>query len=301
MQDAYVEVRSDGRAELVPLVGNALSVGRADSNALAVPGDASVADVHATIERARRGWRVRDHGSSGGTWVNGTRLTSDRALRSGDEIAVGATTVVFRQASGRESTVGSTAESTEPVAAPPAGASALSTGDYLDLGEEWLAPPTSPPIAGRRGRASAANPPARRSTPSRVTPSPARKRGRGKLRGVAHNVQVRKRDRASDVLSFRVDRYDDAGDRLPSIGVEMAGYRQGPIGDGEEVEVSGRWSRGTLRAKKVVNLSTNSELRRGRGGAKLATTVAALVVICFIAFVIYSMVAAHASASPFGS
>lgn len=80
------------------------------------------------------------------------------------------------------------------------------------------------------------------------------------MRGIARSVELRPLENGAETLVFRVDRYDRAGNRLTPIAVEMQARRAGRITDGDEVEVAGRWSRGTLHAGRITNLTTASEV-----------------------------------------
>lgn len=51
--------------------------------------DLDVSTRHAAVIRSGDGWAVRDLGSANGTWVNGTKLTADHPLHTGDEITFG--------------------------------------------------------------------------------------------------------------------------------------------------------------------------------------------------------------------
>lgn len=51
--------------------------------------DRVVSGHHALFLRDEDGWLVRDLGSENGTWVNGEAITSERRLRSGDEVRLG--------------------------------------------------------------------------------------------------------------------------------------------------------------------------------------------------------------------
>jgi S1-C subfamily serine protease len=52
--------------------------------------DTEVSPRHAAVFRQGPGFVVRDLGSATGTWVNGTRVRSDRSLENGDRIRLGA-------------------------------------------------------------------------------------------------------------------------------------------------------------------------------------------------------------------
>lgn len=103
------------------------------------------------------------------------------------------------------------------------------------------------------------------------------RRGRGHVRGLARSVQTRQTPQARVVLSFRVDSYDESGVRLDSVAVELRNYRSGRVGDGEEVDVTGKWDHGTLRADKIIDVSTQAQVRRhaqlGKGGCLLALLI----------------------------
>lgn len=92
----YLEVLTRTGPQLVPLIGQHLTMGSDDSNDLALPGDRTLSRMHAVLERYPAGWCVRDLGSRNGTFVNGQRIWQERALRNGDEIRVGAARLIYR-------------------------------------------------------------------------------------------------------------------------------------------------------------------------------------------------------------
>ncbi|MBV8159514.1 MAG: FHA domain-containing protein, partial [Acidimicrobiia bacterium] len=100
---AFLEIRRPGGTDLLTLEpGGRLSIGRADTNDVAVSGDERASRLHALVESLPAGWSVRDLGSTNGTFVNGERIVAERALRAGDEIRVGDTTLVFRAERGAD-------------------------------------------------------------------------------------------------------------------------------------------------------------------------------------------------------
>ncbi len=82
--------------ELVPLVGDRVTIGKDPSNDLAIRSDGTVSRLHAVLERFSSGWVLRDVGSRNGTFVNGERVFGERVLRPGDELRVGQTRLVYR-------------------------------------------------------------------------------------------------------------------------------------------------------------------------------------------------------------
>jgi DNA-binding CsgD family transcriptional regulator len=90
----YLERRDASGFTFVPLEGKEVSAGSSPENALVVD-DPTVSRLHAVFERIAGGWTVRDLGSRNGTFVDGQRIVGSRALRDGDEVRVGDTTLVF--------------------------------------------------------------------------------------------------------------------------------------------------------------------------------------------------------------
>jgi pSer/pThr/pTyr-binding forkhead associated (FHA) protein len=296
----------------VPLEGERLTLGRGAESSVAFPSDDAMSRSHAVLERSPDGWVLRDTGSSNGTWVNGTRLVDARRLQSGDELLLGESRLVFfadekdPAEPADDAEARTTAYAVPPASAPlasappapappPAPVSAPSPADgYLDIAEEWGPQRPSTP-APKRDEVRA--PSERTSDDVPVAPSPGPVGNR--VRGVARSVQIRKRDQDRDVLTFRVDRYDASGNRIPSVAVELMDFEGGHVAEGEEVEVTGRWSRGTLRASRVVNLSTRSEVR-GKGPWRMIAMVVGLVLIlCFFAFIIISILTQPTVENPF--
>jgi len=81
-----------------------LTIGRSAENGVALPWDAEVSRLHATIEHMGDEWTFVDDGRShNGSFIDGTRVQGRRRLRDGDAIALGRTTLIFYNPTGRES------------------------------------------------------------------------------------------------------------------------------------------------------------------------------------------------------
>jgi pSer/pThr/pTyr-binding forkhead associated (FHA) protein len=93
-----IEVLSGVRSWRLPLESDRTTVGKAPENDVSLAEDPMASHLHAILERFAAGWCVTDLGSSNGTWVNGERIWTTRRLRHGDEVRIGQTRLVFRDA-----------------------------------------------------------------------------------------------------------------------------------------------------------------------------------------------------------
>jgi pSer/pThr/pTyr-binding forkhead associated (FHA) protein len=91
-----IEVISGAQSQRLELAADRTTVGKAAENDVSLPDDATASHLHAVLERFPAGWCVTDLGSSNGTWVNGERIWASRRLRTGDEIRIGHTRLLFR-------------------------------------------------------------------------------------------------------------------------------------------------------------------------------------------------------------
>ncbi len=85
--------QSDGERREIALAPRT-TLGRQPQNAIQVH-DREVSKEHAIVEQTALGWRLRDLGSSNGTFMRGERVT-EVELTDGDEFAIGGTTFTFR-------------------------------------------------------------------------------------------------------------------------------------------------------------------------------------------------------------
>lgn len=94
--EEWMEVSGPSGEGLHPLAGARVAVGRHDGNDIVLRADDRASRLHAVLDRIGGGWCLTDLGSSNGTWVNGVRISTGRALRQGDEVQIGATRLVYR-------------------------------------------------------------------------------------------------------------------------------------------------------------------------------------------------------------
>ena len=80
---------ADNKVRRVPLTQDSYSLGRAHSNDLCYPDDASLSRKHLLLEHDEQGWTVTDLGSKNGTVLNGNRVTRKSKLQAGDRLIVG--------------------------------------------------------------------------------------------------------------------------------------------------------------------------------------------------------------------
>lgn len=161
-----------------------------------------------------------------------------------------------------------------------------STG-RLDRSEEWSGPGvgdcanTTPPRPNGKIRRRLA--PMAGSGPERdVT-----------IRGWARRVQLRSvpgsggNGPAREILLFRVEHYDDAGNRRPPIPVEVRSsmhthHISGQLNEGDEVQLTGDYRKGTLRAESVLNISTGAQIdgdiSTGAKWKRIAVMAAVLII-----------------------
>jgi hypothetical protein len=109
----------------------------------------------------------------------------------------------------------------------------------------------------------------------------------GEARGVRERHEPHGSSRDEIVWTFRVERHDQLGNRLPPVSVEMRGYRfDGALQDGDWVELDGQAQDGTLRARSLRNLTTGSQVRAHGTPLAAKLIVAAIAVVVLAVFLV---------------
>lgn len=103
------------------------------------------------------------------------------------------------------------------------------------------------------------------------------------ITGEARNVQLRSQTGGGglsiDILTFLVERFDEAGDRLTPIPVEVRGTVEGVLNEGDRVQIDASWRAGqTLEPEKFLNLTTGGSVQLRRTGAATAGCIVLWVI-----------------------
>jgi pSer/pThr/pTyr-binding forkhead associated (FHA) protein len=139
-----------GRQRIVDLGDRerALSVGREESNDVALPWDTEVSRVHAMIEPVGPEWAVVDDGlSRNGTFVNGERVRARRRLDDGDLIGLGRTMLVFAAAAAPDAVPTDATRRGVPPELSPAQRRVLAALCRPSLEQPFAGPPSNREIA----------------------------------------------------------------------------------------------------------------------------------------------------------
>lgn len=198
---------------------------------------------------------------------------------------------------------------TDAIVCPSCGAEAGRAARYCPgCGEAIagapVAPSRSPAGGGWRPSTPTPTPPApgpSAPTSARLAGGPAGAVVEGQARGVQARVERRGDNAHQEVWTFRVERFDEAGDRVLLVPVEMRGLGfEGSIGDGDWVRVRGRRRRGTFHAREVENLTTGATVRAKQIPKVVTGLLVALLVgiVVFIVFVAVSIFQAARDSPP---
>jgi FHA domain len=117
---SHLEVWKPSGRQLIPLGSERVTVGKSSNNVVSLDHDSTVSRVHAVLEKLGYAWSVRDVGSRNGTYINGEKISTERVLRSGDELRIGKSKLVFWEVrDADEMTVGEATVSVAPTQPPP--------------------------------------------------------------------------------------------------------------------------------------------------------------------------------------
>lgn len=78
-------------------INSTVTIGRDERNTLGLFKDDAIGQQHAEIIRENGHYVLEDRGSSAGTYINKTKVAGRQALRDGDVIEVGQTTIIFSE------------------------------------------------------------------------------------------------------------------------------------------------------------------------------------------------------------
>ncbi|MBS1694470.1 MAG: FHA domain-containing protein [Actinobacteria bacterium] len=117
---SHLEIWRPSGRELISLSGQRVTIGKSSTNLVSLDHDSTVSRLHAVLENLGFAWSLRDVGSRNGTYVNGEKITHERVLRSGDEVRVGSSRLVFWEEKRAEDTsLGEATVSAQPSQLPP--------------------------------------------------------------------------------------------------------------------------------------------------------------------------------------
>ena len=117
---SHLEIWKPSGRQLITLSGQRVTVGKASTNIVSLKHDSTVSRLHAVLESHGFAWSVRDVGSRNGTYLNGERISAERVLRSGDELRVGTSRLIFWEVKeGDEITASEATISAAPAELPP--------------------------------------------------------------------------------------------------------------------------------------------------------------------------------------
>jgi pSer/pThr/pTyr-binding forkhead associated (FHA) protein len=116
---SHLEVTKPSGRELIPLSGQRVTLGKAPTNAVSLEHDETVSRLHAVLENLGFAWSIRDLGSRNGTYLNGERISAERVLRSGDEVRVGKSRLIFWEVRAASGAIEEETVTAQPIEVPP--------------------------------------------------------------------------------------------------------------------------------------------------------------------------------------
>lgn len=262
----------------IPFAGE-LRLGRAEDGG-DLGGDPALSRHHAVLRDGPDGLTtIEDLGSANGTFVNGRRISGIQQVHIGDTVELGASSLRLTADRGAE-----TARAPEPRlrARSPRGDERPRGGveeSVEETGWAEIEPPVSRDAVDRSASAAA---PQKRGSSIGTVSSVSRR---------ADQVGKSLRAPPSQVLTFRLERFDEHGDRRSVITVELRGLElSGDVAVGDRVEAVGRIRGGVLHAKVVRNLTTGGTVRQvGQAGRRLRAAAAGGLKLALILLILGAM------------
>ena len=95
-QSAELIMQTVNGTHTFPLDSNLVTIGRGLNNDIVLE-DPRISRQHAQVRYKSRRFLIADQGSTNGTYVNGTPVTSEQVLRSGDIVSLGGLEMLFQQ------------------------------------------------------------------------------------------------------------------------------------------------------------------------------------------------------------
>ncbi|MGW7437174.1 hypothetical protein [Streptomyces sp. NPDC054849] len=111
------------------------------------------------------------------------------------------------------------------------------------------------------------------------------------VEGRVSNLQMRNERRGQSdyesVWTFRVERYDAAGQRVTLVPVEMRGLTfEGALGEGDWVRAQGTMKAGTFRVKRVENQTTGAVVT-AKGIPKVLLVIAGVFMAAIALWIVW--------------
>lgn len=93
---AELVMQTTGGAHVFPIEANMITIGRGLNNDIILE-DPRISRQHAQLRYKSRRFLIADNGSTNGTYVNGTPVTTEQVLRDGDIVSLGGLELIFQQ------------------------------------------------------------------------------------------------------------------------------------------------------------------------------------------------------------
>jgi pSer/pThr/pTyr-binding forkhead associated (FHA) protein len=116
---SHLEIWKPSGRELITLSGQRVTIGKAATNLVSLKHDSTVSRLHAVLDNLGFAWSVRDVGSRNGTYLNGEKISVERVMRSGDELRVGKSRLVFWEVKEGDEATADATMSAAPTQLPP--------------------------------------------------------------------------------------------------------------------------------------------------------------------------------------